>query len=67
MMSHEVQDTGALIEHILARYHAVHRQEVPELACGTWRALCAGTAKFADDLREHIRLENDVLLPGCGG
>ncbi len=153
-MSHEVQDTGALIEHILTRYHAVHRQEVPELirlarlveathakhpalpcglaellqriqwemeahmqkeeqglfpmllpgqgdmamamelmrdehddhaarlnqlaeltrghqppddACGTWRALYAGTAKFADDLREHIRLENDMLFPGCGG
>jgi regulator of cell morphogenesis and NO signaling len=39
----------------------------PEDACGTWRALYAGTAKFADDLREHIRLENDVLFPRCGG
>jgi regulator of cell morphogenesis and NO signaling len=39
----------------------------PEDACGSWRALYAGTAKFAADLREHIRLENEVLFPGCGG
>ena len=39
----------------------------PEDACGSWRALYAGTAKFAADLREHIRIENDVLFPACGG
>ena len=27
----------------------------------------AGTAKFAPDLREHVRLENEVLFPGFGG
>ena len=153
-MAQEFPDAGALIAHIVTRYHAVHRQEVPELirlarlvegthadhpevpcgladllcrvqwemeahmqkeeeglfpmlhphqgdmgmamelmrdehddhaarldqmaaltrghqppadACGAWRALYAGTAKFAEDLREHIRLENDVLFPGFGG
>ena len=34
----------------------------PEDACNSWRALYAGTAKFAADLREHIRIENDVLF-----
>jgi regulator of cell morphogenesis and NO signaling len=148
------QDAPALIDHVLARYHAVHRQQMPELirlaqrveaahpghpdlprgladllarmawemeahmqkeeqglfpalrdgsasmamamalmrdehddhhrhletlealtrghrppadACGSWRALCAGTATFAADLREHIRIENDILFPACGG
>ncbi len=147
-------DTSALIDHVLVRYHAVHRQQMPELvrlaqrveaahaghpelprgladllsrmawemeahmqkeeeglfpalrdgpggmamamelmrdehddhhhrltelealtqghrapddACGTWRALCAGTAAFAADLREHIRIENEILFPACGG
>lgn len=50
--------------------------EAPTGACRTWRALYAGCAKLHDDLREHIRLENDVLFPifedaagagGCGG
>lgn len=34
----------------------------PACACGTWRMLCARTARFAADLRAHIRLENDVLF-----
>lgn len=145
------QETGALIDHILARYHETHRRELPELvrlackveavhaahasvphgladklqqilgeievhmkkeelilfpamrrrasdglavpiaqmrhdhddhdaqlhaveeltghftppqdACGSWRALYQGTAKFADDFAAHIHLENDVLFP----
>jgi regulator of cell morphogenesis and NO signaling len=35
----------------------------PEYACGSWRALYAGTAKLLDDLTEHARIENDVLFP----
>ncbi|HEY1154270.1 MAG TPA: hemerythrin domain-containing protein [Pseudolabrys sp.] len=145
------QETGALIDHILARYHETHRRELPELvrlarkveavhaghagvphglaemlqrilgeievhmkkeelilfpamrrraagglavpiaqmrhdhddhdaqlravdeltghftppqdACGSWRALYQGTAKFADDFAAHLHLENDVLFP----
>jgi regulator of cell morphogenesis and NO signaling len=147
-------EAGALIDHVLARYHAVHRAEMPELirlaqrveathaahpdlprgladllarmawemeahmqkeeqglfpalrqgsgcmamamhlmrdehddhdlrlaeldavthglappadARGSWRALYAGTAKFAADLRQHIRIENEVLFPAFGG
>jgi regulator of cell morphogenesis and NO signaling len=35
----------------------------PEGACTTWRALYAGLRKFADDLVEHIHLENNILFP----
>lgn len=36
---------------------------VPEDGCPTWRALYAGLAKFADDLVEHIHIENNILFP----
>lgn len=35
----------------------------PDDACGSWRALYAGLRKFADDLREHIHTENNLLFP----
>jgi regulator of cell morphogenesis and NO signaling len=35
----------------------------PEGVCSSWNKLYAGLAEFDDDLREHIRLENDVLFP----
>ena len=37
--------------------------ELPEQACNSWRALYAGVAKFADDLVQHIHLENNLLFP----
>lgn len=36
---------------------------LPDHACGSWRALYAGTEKLLDDLAAHIALENDVLFP----
>ena len=36
----------------------------PPDAPADWRLLCEGTRKFAEDVAEHIRLENDVLFPG---
>lgn len=150
-----LQETGALIDHILARYHETHRRELPELArlarrveavhaehaeaphgladllatmeieltdhmakeenvlfpmmrrmpggrfdppiarmrdehddhgrtlarlralahdfvlpagaCRSWQALYAGAAKLADDLMDHIHLENNVLFPRFSG
>jgi regulator of cell morphogenesis and NO signaling len=51
----------------LGELEALTRGHVPPAdACGSWRALCAGTARLAADLREHIRLENDVLFPRFG-
>lgn len=36
---------------------------LPEGACRTWSGLYAGLAEFLADLKEHIRLENEVLFP----
>jgi regulator of cell morphogenesis and NO signaling len=36
---------------------------VPDHACGSWRALYAGTEKLLTDLADHIALENEVLFP----
>lgn len=36
---------------------------LPAEACGSWRALYAGVRKLADDLMQHIHLENNVLFP----
>ncbi|MCO4322390.1 hemerythrin domain-containing protein [Aliidiomarina quisquiliarum] len=48
---------------------------MPEGACGTWRRLTALLIELADDLRDHIELENNVLFVNeevragqcCGG
>ena len=37
--------------------------QAPADACTTWRALYAGCRKFADELMDHIHLENNVLFP----
>jgi regulator of cell morphogenesis and NO signaling len=48
----------------LAQVMAMTRQATPpEDACSTWVRLCASVQQFADDLEQHIRLENDVLFP----
>jgi hypothetical protein len=39
------------------------RQQLPDDACNSWRALCTGAKKFADDLVRHMHSENEVLLP----
>ena len=36
---------------------------VPEGACGSWQRLYAGLKKLCEDIREHIRVENEVLFP----
>ncbi|MGB3415707.1 MAG: iron-sulfur cluster repair di-iron protein [Mesorhizobium sp.] len=36
---------------------------LPEGACRSWQALYAGTARLAEDLMEHIHLENNILFP----
>jgi len=35
----------------------------PDGACPTWRALYVGAKKLADDLVEHIHIENNLLFP----
>jgi regulator of cell morphogenesis and NO signaling len=36
---------------------------LPEGACRSWQALYVGVAQLAEDLMEHIHLENNVLFP----
>ena len=63
MMRHEHDDHGRHLARILALSNDA---TPPEGACTTWRALCAGIRKFADDLQEHVHLENNVLFPRFG-
>ncbi len=56
----EHDDHGA---HLRALETLTNDYTAPDDACPTWRALCVGVKKLADDLMEHIHLENNVLFP----
>lgn len=60
MMRDEHDDHG---EHLEAMDGLTHGGVVPEGACNTWRALYAGTRKLAEDLTEHVHIENNILFP----
>ncbi len=60
VMRAEHTDHGEALEH-LARL--THDMMPPPGACNTWRALYGGLAQLADDLVDHIHLENNVLFP----
>ncbi|MCB6184579.1 iron-sulfur cluster repair protein YtfE [Leeia sp. TBRC 13508] len=68
--------TAELIDHILARYHEVHRQQLPELIAMAKRVeavhrddpdvpsgLAALLAKVADELESHMQKEEQILFP----
>lgn len=70
------EDTGALIDHILTRYHEVHRQQVPELITLARRVeqvhagkpgVPAGLADLLQhalgELEVHMRKEELILFP----
>lgn len=59
-MRHDHDDHGAQLRRI---DEITHGFEVPEGACRSWQALYAGTRKLADDLMDHIHLENNILFP----
>jgi regulator of cell morphogenesis and NO signaling len=60
MMRHEHDSHG---EELTALAKLTGDLTLPAGACNTWRALYAGLAKLADDLTEHIHIENNVLFP----
>ena len=60
MMRHEHDSHGEELE-ALAKLTGDLR--VPAEACNSWRALYAGLAKLAEDLTEHIHIENNILFP----
>ena len=59
VMRHEHDQHGEALEQLLS---LTDRITPPSGACGTWRSLYEQLTAFRDDLREHIRLENDVLF-----
>ncbi len=69
-------DTGALIEHILTRYHAVHRADLAELLPLAERVeqvhaedpvaprgLAQALARLAQEMEDHMRKEEAILFP----
>lgn len=54
-------------EHLRKLEALTHDFTPPEDACGSWRALYAGASKLADDLMEHIHIENNILFPRYEG
>ena len=60
MMRHEHDECGEELRAIAA---LTGDMTVPDDACNSWRALYAGLAKLAEDLTEHIHIENNILFP----
>ena len=58
-MMEEHDEVGAQLVELRA---LTHDSETPQGACATWRALLAACRKLDCDLREHMRLENEVLF-----
>ena len=71
------QGHGAYMGHPIAAMRADHDDHLvvirnirsltndmtlPEHACGTWRRLYEGLDEFLADIKEHIRIENDILF-----
>ena len=65
-----------LVEHILSRYHAVHREQLPELIrlarkveqvhgdrADCPHGLAEHLSAMAQELESHMRKEEDVLFP----
>jgi regulator of cell morphogenesis and NO signaling len=59
-MRHDHDDQGVHLRKLEA---ITNGYALPAEACRSWQALYRGTAKLADDLMEHIHLENNVLFP----
>lgn len=60
MMRHEHDDHS---EHLEQMDRLTHGGVPPAGACNSWRALYAGTRKLAEDLTEHVHIENNILFP----
>ena len=71
---------GELVAHVLARYHAVHREQLPELIrlarkveqvhgdrADCPHGLADQLAAMAQELESHMRKEENVLFPMIAG
>ena len=63
MMRMEHDDHASNLDNILALTNGL---KAPEGACGPWRALYEGLGKLQAELKEQIRIENEVLFPRFG-
>ena len=59
-MRHEHTEHGERLEALAA---LTNQYLPPAEACNTWQALYAGARQLADDLVQHIHLENNLLFP----
>jgi regulator of cell morphogenesis and NO signaling len=59
-LRHEHDDHGAALRRMES---LTDDFTLPEEACRSWQALYVGVAQFAEDLMEHIHLENNILFP----
>ena len=64
MMRHEHDGHG---EALRALAELTDDLKLPDDACNTWRALYAGLGKLAEDLTEHMHIENNILFPRFEG
>jgi regulator of cell morphogenesis and NO signaling len=62
IMEQEHESTDHLMAQLI---RLTNHFEPPSWACATHIALFAGLRKFEAGLKEHVRLENDVLFPGA--
>lgn len=60
MMHHEHGEHG---KELRAPAALTSDMTLPDDACVSWRALYAGLAKPAEDLTDHVHVENNVPLP----
>jgi regulator of cell morphogenesis and NO signaling len=60
VMEQEHEDHGENLAHMRA---LAHDFIAPPESCATWKALYLRLNRFADELMEHIHLENNVLFP----
>ncbi|CDX53623.1 regulator of cell morphogenesis and cell wall metabolism [Mesorhizobium plurifarium] len=59
-LRHEHDDQGTMLRLLET---LTDNFTLPEGACRSWQALYVGVAQLAEDLVEHIHLENNVLFP----
>lgn len=64
MMRAEHDDHTSHLDNLLALTNGL---QPPEGACGSWRALYEGLGELSADLKEHIRIENEILFPTFEG
>ena len=62
VMEHEHIGHGEHLERLLA---LTNQGVPPQGACNTWQALYVGVRSFAQDIVEHIHLENNILFARC--